>query len=84
MEQQVLSVTYNSGGPEHSVIAHATKEHILELTKKDALYDEDGGNSNIECDENDLHNRSVVKEDNVPFDLDITKTKSTAEQWLRP
>eukprot|EP00957_Ditylum_brightwellii_P204044 15337354-Ditylum_brightwellii.AAC.1 len=44
----------------------------------------DGGDSGIECDENNLHNSSVTKEDNVPFDLNIAETKGTAEQWPRP
>eukprot|EP00957_Ditylum_brightwellii_P178394 13588293-Ditylum_brightwellii.AAC.1 len=69
---------------EHSINAYETKEQILELAEKDALYDEDGGDSDIECDENDLHHNSGIEEDKVPFDLDITETKGTAKKWSRP
>eukprot|EP00957_Ditylum_brightwellii_P010205 771040-Ditylum_brightwellii.AAC.1 len=43
LNSQVSSVTYNSVETEHSIIAHETKEQILELAVKDALYDGDGG-----------------------------------------
>eukprot|EP00957_Ditylum_brightwellii_P062340 4729866-Ditylum_brightwellii.AAC.1 len=59
----VSYVTYNSATTEHSIIVHETKEQILELAEKDAFYAGDGGNSDIEYDENDLHHNSVIEED---------------------
>eukprot|EP00957_Ditylum_brightwellii_P146549 11157290-Ditylum_brightwellii.AAC.1 len=44
-ETRQCTVAYNSGGTEQSVIAHETKEQILELTKKDALYDAETKNT---------------------------------------
>eukprot|EP00957_Ditylum_brightwellii_P161749 12315334-Ditylum_brightwellii.AAC.1 len=59
----VSSVTYNSAKTEHSMITHKTKEQILELAAKDALYAWNGGNFDIDCNENDLHHNSVIEED---------------------
>jgi hypothetical protein len=84
LNSQVSSVTYNSVETEHSIIAHETKEQILELAAKDALYDGDGGDSDIDCNEDDLHHSSVIEEDKVPFDLDMAETKGTSEKWSRP
>eukprot|EP00957_Ditylum_brightwellii_P162101 12341296-Ditylum_brightwellii.AAC.1 len=84
LNSQVSSVTYNSDETEHSIIAHDTKGQIFELAAKDALYDRDGGNSDIDCNEDDLHHSSVIAEDKLPFDLDTAETKGTAEKWLRP
>eukprot|EP00957_Ditylum_brightwellii_P035319 2678619-Ditylum_brightwellii.AAC.1 len=41
---QVSSATDNSAKVKHSIIVHETKKQILELAKKDAMYDGDGGN----------------------------------------
>eukprot|EP00957_Ditylum_brightwellii_P186824 14225640-Ditylum_brightwellii.AAC.1 len=63
LNSQVSSVTYNSAETEHSIIVHETKEQILKLATKDALYDGDGGDSDIDCNEDDLHHSSVIEED---------------------
>eukprot|EP00957_Ditylum_brightwellii_P017191 1295743-Ditylum_brightwellii.AAC.2 len=60
-----------------------TKEQILDLTQKDALYDRDEGNSDIECNGKKIQNSRVIGEDNASFVLDISDTKSTAEQWTK-
>eukprot|EP00957_Ditylum_brightwellii_P157989 12026269-Ditylum_brightwellii.AAC.1 len=64
--------------------SHETTEQILKLAAKDALYDGNGGDSDIDYNEDDLHHSSVIAKDKVPFDLDIAETKGTAEKWSRP
>eukprot|EP00957_Ditylum_brightwellii_P014597 1099926-Ditylum_brightwellii.AAC.1 len=84
LNSQVSSVTYNNAETEHSIIAHETTEQILELAAKEAFYDGDGGDSDINCNEDELHHSSVIAKDKAPFDFDTAETKGTAEKWSRP